>query len=472
MKKEYKDVINNTITLLEPNFEGLTKRETITMIFDHIESNKLLEDYEKISLFNTIYYFLRKRQIFSTQEIKYRFDSIDTKLGFLNDMREDLSDRWWFYQDLFFGNVRRPVISRDTKVLAGNLNYIIDSTINPSYDMLYTMLYFRDMKKMLNSDVSDMFVKRRLNDKLYGIFDDLYDLDSLTQNCVFSMDSETKSVFFKLASEFYHFLSLFNVSEYRKFHSQMVKNINQFRAFIRKTNFPNILDYNKNRFFDAITFTNIVYSSMLRHMNKKGEFSAYTDIHYLISSTTYFVFFKFVKKMSDNYFDKLVDYFNSDLYFSYTRYIIEYYNLIQKEVKNILMNADKDVENDMVCFDIVLRYMLYNKFRNLINSNIKRYISVDIEVNAGSFTDVDSMTDCDMFECELYEEQDPTQKIINSDFSEILDKFFGCNCNINREDVTNVAIDICNGTKRFTQYDHETIKAGKKLVSVLREGMR
>ena len=470
-KKSYKEVINGAITTLYEQFEGLSNRQVINMIFDHIQNNNLIEDFTVTSLYNTIYYFLRKRKIFKTEEIRYRFDSIDSKLRFLETLRGDIDERWWFYHDLFFGDVQRPVLAADTKVFSGNLNYLMESKKGGAYDMMYTLLYFRDLRKIITSDMCTVFVKKNLNDNLYKIFEDLYELDRLVFDMIKSLDEDQMKEFKSILINYYGFLSDFNAGEYKQFHSRMIKAVNSFRQFIKTTDYPEIMDYNQNRFFDAITFCNSVYSCALQCMVLGEEFNPYRSIHYLVSSTSYYVFFKFAKKLKDHHYNRLVDFFNSDLFFSYTSYIIQYYQLFQKEVRTILDNANQDTDIVMGEFDIVLRYMLYNKLRNLVNSNLKRFIGVDFNVNEGSFVDVDNINDSEMFESHLYCQSEPSQDIAASSFLSAYENFFKCHDGMNRDDVTNVAVEICNGgcTNKF---DPATVRAGMELVTLIRDNVQ
>lgn len=470
MKKDYKDVVNSVITSFEHQFVGMSKRSIINLVFDQITENKLIADFSRTSLYNTIYYFLRKRNVFKVEEIKYRFDSISSKLKFLDSVKVDMNDRWWFYHDLFFGEVERPVLAGGTKVISGQLNYLIDSKRGPEFDLLYTTLYFRDLRKVVNSDLYQIFVKRQLNDMLYGIFDSLYELDSVVKEFAASLDKTQIKQFMALITHFYGFLSEFNVSEYSRFHSEMIRNVNAFKKFIRETGNVTILEYNKNRFFDAITFVNIVYSCALRQLNHDSHMDAYLNIHYLINSTTYFVFFKFAKKLQRNNCNKLVDFFNSDLYFSYSRYIIEYYNMFYNEVAKIIDEFKNDSKETLFQFDIVLRYMLYNKFRNLVNANMKRYLSIDFDVTDSCFMDVDDVNDCVLYECNLYCDTEPVDEITDRKFSSICEQFFTLNDALNRDDVTNVAIELCNGNNGVLwKYDEATREAGKMLVETLKE---
>lgn len=478
MKKGYKEVVNAVISSLDGQFAGLSKRAIINKVFDHITENRLIDDFSRTSLYNTIYYFLRKRNVFKVEEIKYRFDSISSKLKFIGAVRQDLDERWWYYHDLFFGEVERPVLATGTKVLSGQLNYIIDSKIDGRFDFLYTMLYFRDLRKVVNSDLSQIFVKRQLNDMLYGIFDQLYEMDAVIERFAKSLNMDEKDRFLKLVTNFYTFLSSFDANDYSRFHTEMIRNVNGFKKFLKETGNAEVLEFNKNRFFDAITFVNVVCSCALRHLYNGEKFKDYLNIHYLVNSTTYFVFFKFAKKLQNNNFNRLVDFFNSDLYFSYSQYIIEYHRVFYKEVAKIIDEVELLGEsnpsfsgNSMIKFDIILRYMLYNKFRNLVNSNMKRYISIDFEVTDSCFVDVDDVNDCVLYECNLYCDSDPTEEMTQREFSGCYDDFLKNHCGVNRDDVTNVAIDICNGTFDPSKYDPQVQKAGMELVEILRKNI-
>ncbi len=475
MKKDYNAVVNSVISSFEDQFTGLSKHEIMNLVFDHITSNNLIKDFSRTSLYNTIYYFLRKRNIFKVEEIRHRFDSISSKLKFIRDVRKDLDERWWYYHDLFFGEINRPVLDAGTKVLSGQLNYIIDSRRDSRFDFLYTMLYFRDLRKVVNSDLSHIFVKRQLNHMLYGIFDQLYDMDSVIGQFVKSLNDELRSKFLLIITDFYSFLSSFDSNEYQHFHTNMIRNVNAFKKFIKETGHTEVLEFNKNRFFDAITFVNIVCTYALRHMYACKQFTDYLNIHYLVNSTSYFVFFKFAEKLQKKNLSKLSNFFDSDLYFSYTQYIIEYYNVFYNEVARIIDEIDNNrgeffggSKNILFTFDIVLRYMLYNKLRNLINSNIKRYISVDFDITDSCFVDLDDVNDCILYESKLYCDSEPSEEIVKREFTGVYEGFFKNHAGVNRDDVTNVAIDICNGTFDPSKYDPVVRNVGRELVEILR----
>jgi hypothetical protein len=470
-KKEYKSVVMSVINEKSSEFTGLSKREIINVVYNHIIQNNLIVDYSETSLYNTIYYFLRKKNIFNVEEINYRFDSILSKMKFLELLRGDMEERWWFYHDLFFGDVDRPVLDAKTKVVSGNLNYIIDSGIDSQYDFLYTLLYFRDLRKVVTSDMATMFVKRPLNSKLYGMFSELYKLDELTKIMVDKLSDQEKKQLLDIMINFFTFLSQFNNNEFAKLQATMIKSINVFKTFILNSSCPEILSYNKDRYFDALTFVSVVYTMILKHINVNPQLLVFTNILYLINSTTYFVFFKFSKKLKKQHFSKIVDYFDSDLYFSYIKYIVEYYNVFMNQAKKILEQAGNNADETLKEFDIILRYMLYNKLRNLINSNLKRYMSVDFDINDESFMDVNTINDYVLYECNLFCESDPEDSITEKKFTSIYEDFFkGREEGINKDDVTNIAIEICNGhTRDFGEYDKRTLELSYELVALLKD---
>ena len=468
-KKEYKNVINSVIDLLIDQLVGDNKRELIGSVFRYIDENDLIPDYNKTSLYNTIYYFLRKRGILKVVDVQHRFDSIDSKIKFLDDVRNDLSDRWWFYSELFFGDSGIPTVESSIKLKSGTVNYIIDSRENETLDFLYTLLYFRDLRKLLSSDMETVFLKRELNRDLYSIISSLYDLENTAKTWALDLNEGHRHGLLSMITEFYGFLSVFDTDDYKKFLSSMVKQISAFRKFVVITGDKRILSFNKTRFFDSITFLNVVYLSALAALDPK-LYSSFSNIHYLVNSTTYYIFFKFARRLKGNHFDKLVDYFDSDFYFSYSKYIINYYSLFQTDARKLIEIAGGD-KDSVFSFDIFLRYMLYNKFRNLINANIKRFISIDFNVTEGSFLDVDELKDNVFFEHQIYSGSDPCEDITTQKFVTLCDTFFKDTDDGTRLNITNAAIDLCYGHKN-KRHDKTISSASKKLVTTLQGALR
>jgi hypothetical protein len=472
MKKKYKEVVNNVISLLQDKFNGCSKREIINMVYDHINSNKLINDYAETSLYNTIYYFLRRRNIFKMDEIRYRFDSISSKLKFIDDVRNDIQDRWWFYKDLFFGSINRPILPPKTKVVSGSLDYIIESNKGPQFDFLYTLLYFRDTRKILSADMSNIIVKKELNEKLYTIMDDLYSMDDCVCEMILNLNDDQTTTLKSLMNQYFKYLSDFDMADLNGLHSGMVRNVNAFKRFITSTGNKAIFEYNKNRFFDTITFCNAVYICALQYLDLDWDFNQYRSIHYLVNATSYFVFFKFAKRLKNGNMNKLDDFFNSDLYFSYVSYVIKYYEMFANDCAYILTSAGFNSKSTLLKFDIILRYMLYNKFRNLVNSNIKRFIGCEFEIHNGAFLNMDDLNDGELFNSNLYTNPEPCREITLQSLKNEIETFFSERNGINRDDVMSIATDICKGSQDFKKYDPATIQAGRKLVILLKENVQ
>lgn len=469
MKKEYKTVVNESISLLEHNFENKNKKQIIGMVYDYIKDNNLITDFRKTSLYNTIYYFLRKRNIFKSEEINFRFDSISSKIKFVKLFRDDLDCRWWFYHDLFFGEIERPVLAADTKVIIGKLNYIIDSKIDNRFDCLYTMLYFREVRKLINADSSSICVKRELNEKLYDIFNTLYSFDEYIKNMVNDLSPESRKKLIEHSTQFFGYLSEFNPNDYDKFYSDMIKNVNKLRFALKKSKYADIFNFNNGRFFDSITFNMLIHLGVLKYSTEFNKYNDFNNIHFMIQSAMFYVFFKFSKRLKKNHFIKMENFFDSDIYFSCTKYVVEYYNVFYKEVFSLLESGGFDAKETLFKFDIILRYMLYNKFRNLINSNMKRFLSINFDVSDHSFMDVDDVNDAVLYGCNLYYQSEPVEESVMKTCGDVCNKFFNENSISNRDDVTSAAFDIYTGNIVEGKYKDDVVKLGNKLVDLLLE---
>jgi len=101
-KRKYNSVINNVIKIHEDKLIGMNKKDSIQMIYNYIIENNLVTDFSEISLQNTIYYFLRKSNQFT--DIKYKLDSVKSKIDFLITLKEDIRNRKNHYIDILLKN--------------------------------------------------------------------------------------------------------------------------------------------------------------------------------------------------------------------------------------------------------------------------------------------------------------------------------------------------------------------------------
>jgi hypothetical protein len=85
--------------------------------------------------------------------------------------------------------------------------------------------------------------------------------------------------------------------------------------------------------------------------------------------------------------------------------------------------------------------------------------------------DVNTINDYVLYECNLFCESDPEDSITEKKFTSIYEDFFkGREEGINKDDVTNIAIEICNGhTRDFGEYDKRTLELSYELVALLKD---
>lgn len=458
-KQKYGKHILDAISALNNELLGSNKKDLINKIYHHIEQTTGLSINEenRTSLYNTIYYFLRKTNVFKADEVNHRFDSMTSKQGFIKTLKNDLVTRQEKYRNIFFG---RSATVEDSDVC------IIDSKKSPAHDILYTVLYFRDIRKLLILDNINQYSKKPLNDKLYSIFDNLYGLNDVFSKCVGLLSEHDRSTIEVNASDYYRFLSEFNCVNKSTFNFEIMRHLVVYNRFNQVRNLNMLSDCN-NRYFDSFSFINIVYSKILTaSSNENGQ---YDNIHYLINAATYFLFSKYSKKMKQNYVSKLVEFFASDVYFASVKYIIDYYNIFMNEVNSLFDLSYYNYGVIIKEFDIVLKYMLYNKFKNIVSANIKRYIGIATCSNETAYIDVDGVEDNVLYCNSLFSSEDPCENIEEKRFANIYNDFFSKCESINKNDITNVAIDMFHGDLNILKYDKDTIKHGKRLYKLMKE---
>lgn len=468
-KNQYKSHILNAISVLGDKLDQSNKRKCIEQIYNYINEREPITG-DKTSYYNTIYYFLRKNGIFSSDKVRYRFDSSLSKNKFISELRNDISNRDEFYIKTFFSRENfKPI---DDEVTA----HIIDSGIGLEYDFLYTMLYFRDTKKIIQSDYSSSLSYRRLNDNLYNIFNSLYLFQKTIDNLFNQMSSNQVFELKNLIVDFFNFLGNFDNTDYNKLKYAISRENNLFKKFFNKDGLIDILSLNSDRYFDNITFHYFIYISFLKHFSNDPELIYFNEPHYLVSSISFFVFIKFAYKLKEYHYSGISDFFTSDLYFSYCKYIIRYYNLFYNEIRSIMKMVNRyniftvDADYTLDQFNIILRYTMYNKLKNLLNANLKRFLGNIFDISSSMFVDVDDIGDYGVYINKIYENPVDPEDIDLSNLNSIYDSLFK-SLNLDpkcKDDITNIAIELCNGCLDFNGYDPSLINAGRKLVDTLR----
>jgi hypothetical protein len=462
-KQEYGRYITDAISALNEELVGSNKKELITRIYQYIEQTHDLKitDEKRTSFYNTIYYFLRKMNIFKADEVNHRFDSMTSKQGFLDSLKKDLTDYPEKYKNIFTNQLP---IKDDAEIC------VVDSKKSPAHDILYTILYFRDIRKFIGLKKIKRYSKKPLNTKLYAVFENIYKLNLAFAEYANLLTEQDKNLFYTHAVNYYHFLSEFDCVNKSNFNFEMMKHLVIYNRFVQSRDIKKLTEYN-TRYFDSFSFVNVVYSGMLNAMKIEDLNIDYHNIHHLISAATYFLFSKYSKKMKHNYVSKLTEFFASDVYFSSVKYIVNYYNMFMNEVRGLFDETYYNYNVIIKEFDIILRYMLYNKFKNIVSANIKRYIGIASCARENMFVDVDIVDDNILYNNFLYSTEDPCENIAEKRFGNLYKEFFSKNNVDNKDDVTNVAVEMfrTSGKISIERYDRSSIRYGKKLYKLMRE---